>query len=130
MVLAGHADHKFIAYPMGREAELEGQSLVNWIAELRIQDRDDPDLTPPQSDWGKVVAKDRFATQFQTWTFGFLSIPELIEETKEVSGFPMCDRTPVERWRFGRITLRGDAAHSLYTSKYPFQCTLLPIAYI
>ena len=117
MVWAGHADQKFIAYPVGRESELEGKSLVNWIAELRVRDKDDPDLTPPQADWGKVVSKDRFADRFKSWTFGFLSIPDLIEETKEVSEFPMCDRTPVDRWSFGRLTLLGDAAHPLYPSK-------------
>jgi hypothetical protein len=116
MVWAGHADQKFIAYPVGRQAELEGKSLVNWIAELRVRDKDDPDLTPPTADWGKIVSKDRFASQFQTWTFGFLSIPELIAETDEVSEFPMCDRTPVDRWSFGRLTLLGDAAHPLYPS--------------
>lgn len=116
MVWAGHADQKFIAYPVGREAELEGKSLVNWIAELRVRAKDDPDLTPPTADWGKVVSKDRFASHFQTWTFGFLSIPELIAETEEVSEFPMCDRTPVDRWSFGRLTLLGDAAHPLYPS--------------
>jgi 2-polyprenyl-6-methoxyphenol hydroxylase-like FAD-dependent oxidoreductase len=121
MVWAGHADQKFIAYPVGREAELDGKSLVNWIAELRVRDKHDPDLTPPQADWGKVVPKERFADQFQSWTFGFLSIPELIEETKEVSEFPMCDRTPVERWSFGRLTLLGDAAHPLYPSRCPFR---------
>jgi len=117
MVWAGHADQKFIAYPVGRQAELEGESLVNWIAELRVRDKDDPDLTPPQADWGKVVPKERFADKFHSWTFGFLSIPELIAETKEVSEFPMCDRTPVDRWSFGRLTLLGDAAHPLYPSK-------------
>jgi 2-polyprenyl-6-methoxyphenol hydroxylase-like FAD-dependent oxidoreductase len=33
-----------------------------------------------------------------------------------VSEFPMCDRTPVNRWSFGRLTLLGDAAHPLYPS--------------
>jgi 2-polyprenyl-6-methoxyphenol hydroxylase-like FAD-dependent oxidoreductase len=117
MVWAGHADQKFIAYPVGKEAEKEGKSLVNWIAELRVRDKDDPDLTPPVADWGKTVSKDRFDSQFQCWTFGFLSIPELIAETEEVSEFPMCDRTPVDRWSFGRLTLLGDAAHPLYPSR-------------
>jgi len=122
MVWAGHENEKFIAYPIGREAELEGMSLVNWIAELRVRDKDDPDLTPPQADWGKVVSKDKFAEKFKSWTFGFLDIPELIEETAEVSEFPMCDRTPVDRWSFGRLTLLGDAAHPLYPStKVPGQ---------
>ncbi|TVY36296.1 5-methylphenazine-1-carboxylate 1-monooxygenase [Lachnellula subtilissima] len=114
MVWAGHADQKFIAYPVGRDAEQEGKSLVNWIAELRVRGKDDPDLTPPVADWGKVVPKSRFASKFDSWTFGFLSIPELIAETAEVSEFPMCDRTPVDRWSFGKITLLGDAAHPLY----------------
>jgi 2-polyprenyl-6-methoxyphenol hydroxylase-like FAD-dependent oxidoreductase len=117
MVWAGHADQKFIAYPVGGEAERSGKSLVNWIAELRTRDKDDPDLTPPVADWGKIVPKDRFAAQFQTWTFGFLSIPQLIDETEVVTEFPMCDRTPVDRWSFGRLTLLGDAAHPLYPSE-------------
>lgn len=117
MVWAGHADQKFIAYPVGREAEREGKSLVNWIAELRVRHKDDPDLTPPVADWGKLVPKERFASRFDEWTFGFLSIPELIKETAEVSEYPMCDRTPVDRWSFGRLTLLGDAAHPLYPSK-------------
>lgn len=114
MVWAGHADQKFIAYPVGREAEINGRSLVNWIAELRVRDKDDPDLTPPVADWGKTVPKERFAGSFEKWTFGFLSIPELIAETEVVAEFPMCDRTPVDRWSFGRLTLLGDAAHPLY----------------
>ncbi|RDW70018.1 FAD protein [Coleophoma crateriformis] len=114
MVWAGHADQKFIAYPVGGEAEREGKSLVNWIAELRVRSADDPDTTPPVADWGKVVEKSRFDGEFKSWTFGFLSIPELIEETEEVSEYPMCDRTPVDRWSFGRLTLLGDAAHPLY----------------
>jgi len=119
-VWVGHADQKFIAYPVGREAELEGTSLVDWIAILRVRDKDDPGLTPPQAYWGKVAPKERFASQFQSWTFGFLSIPELIEDTKEVTEFPMCDRMPVDRWSFGRLTLLGDAAHPLYPSRLPF----------
>ncbi len=67
MVWAGHESEKFIAYPVSREVELEGKSLVNWIAELRIRDKDDPDLMPPQADWGKVVSEDRFAEELDLW---------------------------------------------------------------
>jgi len=28
--------------------------------------------------------------------------------------YPMCDRDPVTRWSFGRVTLLGDAAHPMY----------------
>ncbi|CZT46291.1 uncharacterized protein RSE6_06700 [Rhynchosporium secalis] len=114
MVWAGHADQKFIAYPVGRQPEKDGKSLVNWIAELRVRSKDDPDVAPPVADWGKIVSKDRFESQFQSCTFGFLSIPELIQETEVVAEFPMCDQTSVDRWSFGRLTLLGDAAHPLY----------------
>ena len=28
--------------------------------------------------------------------------------------YPMCDRDPLPRWSFGRVTLLGDAAHPMY----------------
>lgn len=59
-----------------------------------MRSKDDPDLTPPVADWGTTVSKDRFASKFRSWTFGFLSIPDLIEETEIVADFPMRDRTP------------------------------------
>jgi flavin-dependent dehydrogenase len=39
---------------------------------------------------------------------------DLIEPTECVYEFPMCDRDPVTRWAFGRVTLLGDAAHAMY----------------
>jgi 2-polyprenyl-6-methoxyphenol hydroxylase-like FAD-dependent oxidoreductase len=114
MVWAGHADQKFIAYPISRKAAEDGESLVNWIAELRVRAPDDPDTTPPEPDWTKAVPKEKFATEFAEWGFGFLDIPELIESAKDVYEFPMCDRDPVTQWSFGRMTLIGDAAHPMY----------------
>jgi 2-polyprenyl-6-methoxyphenol hydroxylase-like FAD-dependent oxidoreductase len=114
MVWAGHADQKFIAYPISRKADEEGESLVNWIAELRTRGADDPDTTPPKPDWTKAVPKEKFAPEFAKWGFRFLDVPELIDSAKEVFEFPMCDRDPVDRWSFGRLTLIGDAAHPMY----------------
>jgi 2-polyprenyl-6-methoxyphenol hydroxylase-like FAD-dependent oxidoreductase len=121
MLWAGHNNLKFIAYPVGREAELEGKSLVNWIAEFRVRAKDDPDVSPPQ-DWGRVVSKEVFADKFADWKFQFLDIPRLMDETEKVYEFPMCDRDPVERWSFGRLTLLGDAAHPLYPSMCSISC--------
>jgi 2-polyprenyl-6-methoxyphenol hydroxylase-like FAD-dependent oxidoreductase len=38
----------------------------------------------------------------------------LIEATGEFWEYPMCDRDPLPRWSFGRVTLLGDAAHPMY----------------
>ncbi|KXH44934.1 monooxygenase [Colletotrichum nymphaeae SA-01] len=114
MVWAGHADQKFIAYPISQRSADKGKSLVNWIAELRIRDKDDEDLTPPKTDWTKAVDKSVFEGPFQDWRCGGLEMKDLIDATEKVFEFPMSDRDPVERWSFGRLTLLGDAAHAMY----------------
>ncbi|KAI5364269.1 putative FAD-binding domain, FAD/NAD(P)-binding domain superfamily [Septoria linicola] len=117
MIWSGHANQKFIAYPiLNYHGESKTKSMVNWIAELRVRDENDPDTTPPvkSGDWLMSVPKERFAGQFKEWTFGFLNVPELIEKTDKVFEYPMCDRDPVDRWTFGRLTLLGDAAHPMY----------------
>ncbi|KAM7192886.1 3-hydroxybenzoate 6-hydroxylase [Naviculisporaceae sp. PSN 640] len=114
MVWAGHANQKFIAYPISGRSARNGKSLVNWIAELRVRDENDPDLTPPPTDWTKRVPKERFAGPFEKWECGGLKMAELIDSTENVFEFPMCDRDPVDRWSFGRLTLLGDAAHAMY----------------
>lgn len=114
MILAGHKDIKFIAYPIGKQESLEGKSLVNWIAEVRVLPENDPNKVAPKEDYGKSVPKSRFSKDFETWKFDFLDIPNLINSAENVFEFPMCDRDPVSQWSFGRLTLLGDAAHPLY----------------
>ncbi|KAH7117695.1 hypothetical protein B0J11DRAFT_592104 [Dendryphion nanum] len=116
MVWAGHADQKFIAYPISSRSARNGKSMVNWIAELRIRSKEDlqKDMTPPKTDWTKTVDKNVFQGPFANWRCGGLEMRELIDETDKVFEFPMSDRDPVARWSFGRITLLGDAAHAMY----------------
>jgi 2-polyprenyl-6-methoxyphenol hydroxylase-like FAD-dependent oxidoreductase len=38
----------------------------------------------------------------------------IIEATEEFYEYPNCDRDPLPRWSFGRVTLLGDAAHPMY----------------
>ncbi|KAH6658325.1 hypothetical protein BKA67DRAFT_656524 [Truncatella angustata] len=114
MIWAGHANQKFIAYPISGRSARAGKSLVNWIAELRVRDESNPDVTPPPTDWTKAVPKDKFEGPFSQWQCGGLQMKELIDSTEKVFEFPMCDRDPVDRWSFGRLTLLGDAAHAMY----------------
>ena len=39
---------------------------------------------------------------------------EIVKTTREFFEFPMCDRDPIPRWSFGRVTLLGDAAHPMH----------------
>ncbi|MBS4211635.1 MULTISPECIES: flavin-dependent oxidoreductase [Neobacillus] len=109
MIMAGYQDQKFVAYPVCPETAAKGRSLVNWIAELAIEDE-----MPDRADWNKKIDKEKFAPQFAAWDFGWLNVPQLIEETDAVYEFPMVDRDPLPAWTFGRITLLGDAAHPMY----------------
>jgi 2-polyprenyl-6-methoxyphenol hydroxylase-like FAD-dependent oxidoreductase len=92
MVWGGHANQKFIAYPISSAAARRGKSLVNWICELRIRDENDPDTTPPKTNWLETVDKEKFLPQFKGWSMGDLNVHELVESTAKVFEFPMCDR--------------------------------------
>lgn len=108
MVMVGHADQKFVAYPIGTTPE--GKSVVNWIAELTVGG-DEP---PMKRDWNRRADKADFAPPFQSWRFDWLDVPALIAAADAVFEYPLVDRDPLPRWSFGRVTLLGDAAHPMY----------------
>jgi 5-methylphenazine-1-carboxylate 1-monooxygenase len=110
MFMAGHANQKFVAYPISAEAARRGWSLVNWVAELQVGAA----YAGTPRDWNRQVEKSVFLPAFASWRFDWLDIPALIEGAGEVYEFPMIDRDPVGRWSFGRVTLLGDAAHPMY----------------
>jgi 2-polyprenyl-6-methoxyphenol hydroxylase-like FAD-dependent oxidoreductase len=114
MVWAGHAAQKFVAYPISAEASRSGRASINWIAELRVRAVDDPDRTPPATDWNRRVDADVFAEPFANWAFDWLDVPALIARAGAAYEFPMVDRDPLPRWSDGRVTLLGDAAHPMY----------------
>lgn len=110
MVMAGHAQQKFVCYPIDPAAAARGRSLVNWIAELRF-----PDETAwRREDWNRPGRLDDFLPQFESWDFGWLDAPAVIAGASHVFEYPMVDRDPVDCWTFGRMTLLGDAAHAMY----------------
>ena len=114
MVWAGHAAQKFIAYPISAVAARDWRATINWIAELRVRAADDPDRTPPGTDWNRYVDASVFARPFDSWNFEWLDIPALIAQAGGAYEFPMVDRDPLARWSDGRVTLLGDAAHPMY----------------
>ena len=108
MVQAGHRDTKFVCYPIGEAPG--GRVLLNWIAEQRF-----PATTPwPREDWNRLARVEDFLPIFADWRFAWLDVPGLIRAAEAVYEFPMVDRDPLPRWRQGRVTLLGDAAHPMY----------------
>jgi 2-polyprenyl-6-methoxyphenol hydroxylase-like FAD-dependent oxidoreductase len=107
MVMAGHAQQKFVCYPI---EEAGGRALINWIAELRYPD----ETVWRREDWNRPGRLEDFLPPFESWDFGWLDAPRLIRRAAQVFEYPMVDRDPVDRWTFGRTVLLGDAAHAMY----------------
>jgi 2-polyprenyl-6-methoxyphenol hydroxylase-like FAD-dependent oxidoreductase len=110
MIMAGHQDQKFVCYPISRPvAEAEGESLINWIAELAV-----PGDTPPPQDWSRRVDASVFREPFADWRFDWLDVPALIAGAEAIYEYPLADRDPLEHWGAGPVTLLGDAAHPMF----------------
>ena len=110
MIMAGHANQKFVCYPISDRAERPGQQRINFVAELRF---DSTELSE-REDWNKPGRLEDFLPRFESWHFPWLDVPALIRAAPETFVYPMIDRDPLPRWTFGPITLLGDAAHPMY----------------
>lgn len=108
MIMAGHRNLKFVAYPIG-SVDSAGLQEINWIAE-----QIDPSMTDLENDWNREVPTSRFADLFETWNWGWLNIPNLIRSANKVLEYPMVDREPLDTWINGHTVLLGDAAHPTY----------------
>jgi 2-polyprenyl-6-methoxyphenol hydroxylase-like FAD-dependent oxidoreductase len=109
MIQAGHADQKFVCYPISRQLAVAGRARINWIAELSVAHD-----TPPRQDWSRRVDASIFREPFAGWRFDWLDVPALIDATDAIYEYPMADRDPLAGWTHGRITLLGDSAHPMY----------------
>ncbi len=109
MFMAGYQDCKFVAYPIARIPGEEGRALINWIAELSV-----PERQGDTQDWNRKVSADVFKGPFQSWNFGWIHIPWIIDHCEHAYEFPLTDRDPLPRWSHGNMTLVGDAAHPMY----------------
>lgn len=106
-VRAGALDTgKMVIYPI-RTSPDGTRQLLNWVAEIRT-----PTYEP--NDWNRPGRLDDFLPAFAGWQFDWLDVARLITTAEQIFEYPMCDRDPLPRWTFGRVTLLGDAAHPMY----------------
>jgi 5-methylphenazine-1-carboxylate 1-monooxygenase len=112
MVIAGDLKEKVVLYPISREAAGRGRALINWAVWVRLGDGSAP--PPRREDWSRPGRLEEVLPHFARWRFDWFDVPGLMRRTPLFYEYPMCDRDPLARWSFGRVTLLGDAAHPMY----------------
>src|SRR4029078_8430339 len=48
------------------------------------------------------------------WHFDSFDVPQFISRSDAILEYPMVDQDPLPPWGFGRMTLLGAAAHTMY----------------
>jgi len=109
MLWAGHADQKFIAYPIIFYRD-RNEVQLNWVCDLRTAEPG----SVPREDWNRVVDRAQLVPCYRSWKWNGVDVASIISRSNDVFEFPMVDRDPIPRWSFGRVTLAGDAAHPMY----------------
>jgi 2-polyprenyl-6-methoxyphenol hydroxylase-like FAD-dependent oxidoreductase len=111
MYISGGMGAKFVLYPIAPDSG-SGRRLTNWAIAIKMADA--AVSPPPKESWsrtGQLAEVLPYARRFKVPGF---DVEGLVRGTARCFEYPMCDRDPLPRWTFGRVTLLGDAAHPMY----------------
>jgi 5-methylphenazine-1-carboxylate 1-monooxygenase len=111
MIIGGGMGAKLALYPIAN-GEAPGTRLTNWAIAIRIADG--ATTPPPKDSWSRLGRSDDVIPYARRFRVPGIDIEALVRATKACYEYPMCDRDPLPRWSFGRVTLLGDAAHPMY----------------
>ena len=111
MTIIGLIEREMVIYPISKEVEDEGESLVNWVALKQVGKEKVKSL---QEKWSIEVENiDEAIKPFEHFQYDFIDVPNMIRSAEKVYQYPMIDRQPLDSWVYGNITLLGDAAHPM-----------------
>lgn len=113
MAIAGGNVAKFVYYPIAVDPQAPDMRLTNWAVMARTGDAG----TGPQrrEDWSRIgIAEEVLPLVRDRFRLDFVDPAAIIAATGSFFEYPNCDRDPLPRWSFGRVTLLGDAAHPMY----------------
>jgi 5-methylphenazine-1-carboxylate 1-monooxygenase len=113
IIAGGMKQSKLVLYPISDRTSKSGTNLLNWAVGAKFGDGSGP--PPRREDWSRIGRLVDLLPHIE----GLFQLPkvdpvDVIQATEEFYEYPMCDRDPLPRWSFGRVTLLGDAAHPMY----------------
>jgi 2-polyprenyl-6-methoxyphenol hydroxylase-like FAD-dependent oxidoreductase len=114
MIIAGGKNMaRLVLYPISNRTSRPGTNLLNWVVCAKLGDGSDP--PPRREDWSRIGQLDDLLPHVEgVFQLSIIDPIKVIRATEEFYEYPMCDREPLTRWSFGRVTLLGDAAHPMY----------------
>jgi 2-polyprenyl-6-methoxyphenol hydroxylase-like FAD-dependent oxidoreductase len=111
MYIGGGMGAKLALYPIAPGSRPDTR-LTNWAIAIRVADGA---ITPPPVDsWSRLGRMDEVVPYASRFVAPGVDVEALVRATPVCYEYPMCDRDPLPRWSFGRVTLMGDAAHPMY----------------
>jgi 2-polyprenyl-6-methoxyphenol hydroxylase-like FAD-dependent oxidoreductase len=110
-VVAGSNDARLVVYPIAA-GETDDTLLTNWVFVYRAAEDGSP--LQGREDWQGRADRARCLKMLESVAIPDLDIRALASASENIWEYPMCDRSPLPRWSFGRVTLMGDAAHPMY----------------
>jgi 2-polyprenyl-6-methoxyphenol hydroxylase-like FAD-dependent oxidoreductase len=106
MLIAGGMKTKLVLYPISNQTSKPGTNLLNWVVAAKVSDGAEP--PPRRDDWNRLGRLDELLPHAERVSRISIVHPmKIIRATKEIYEYPMCDRDPLPRWSFGRVTLLG-----------------------
>ena len=101
---------RMVIYPISPADPDTGLAMINWIAEVTMDDI----AAGNRTGWYSQIDIDDFIHHFDGWQYDWLDVPALIRGADAAYENPMIDRDPVSHWTDGPVALMGDAAHPMY----------------
>jgi 2-polyprenyl-6-methoxyphenol hydroxylase-like FAD-dependent oxidoreductase len=113
MLIAGGMKTKLVLYPISNQTTTPGTNLLNWVVCAKVSD--EAELPSRRDDWNRRGSLDELLPHVaHVSRISVVDLMKVVRATHEIYEYPMCDRDPLPRWSFGRVTLLGDAAHLMY----------------